>query len=176
MLLKFRLQDCHPLWCVFPNGFGYLSQVTILTADTVKLQNPRHHNGNAVRLIHHHGLGCSQFARRYYGNRYYFLFLQVLRWFSSLSARCQTYIFCLQLHTTIVCQVPPFGYLRIYACLQLPAAFRSWPRPSSVVGAQASTLSPFLFTPNLKIHIKSFKSHMYFRTRSFIRLTVSQIN
>ena len=32
------------------------------------------------------GLGSSQFARRYYGNRFYFLFLQVLRWFNSLSS------------------------------------------------------------------------------------------
>ena len=30
------------------------------------------------------GLGSSPFARRYWGNRYYFLFLQVLRCFSSL--------------------------------------------------------------------------------------------
>ena len=36
--------------------------------------------------------------------------------------------------------VSPFGYLRIYVCLRLPAAFRSWPRPSSAFGALASTL------------------------------------
>ena len=30
------------------------------------------------------GLGSSRFARHYYGNRYFFLFLQVLRCFSSL--------------------------------------------------------------------------------------------
>ena len=36
-------------------------------------------------------------------------------------------------------RVPPFGYPRIEACLQLPVAFRSWPRPSSAVGALAST-------------------------------------
>ena len=28
-------------------------------------------------------------------------------------------------------RVAPFGHLRIEACLQLPAAFRSLPRPSS---------------------------------------------
>ena len=39
------------------------------------------------------GLGSSQFARRYYGNRYYFLFLQVLRWFNSLSSILQSYGF-----------------------------------------------------------------------------------
>ena len=38
------------------------------------------------------------------------------------------------------CRVPPFGYLRIGACLRLPVAFRSLPRPSSAYGARASTL------------------------------------
>ncbi len=33
------------------------------------------------------------------------------------------------------CRVAPFGYPRLYACLQLPVAFRSLLRPSSAVGA-----------------------------------------
>ena len=33
--------------------------------------------------LHMHGLGCSLFARRYWGNRCFFLFLRVLRWVSS---------------------------------------------------------------------------------------------
>ena len=37
-------------------------------------------------------------------------------------------------------RVSPFGYLRIEAYLRLPAAFRSWSRPSSANGALASTL------------------------------------
>ena len=37
-------------------------------------------------------------------------------------------------------RVSPFGYLRIAAYLRLPAAFRSWSRPSSANGALASTL------------------------------------
>ena len=37
-------------------------------------------------------------------------------------------------------RVPPFGYPRIEACLRLPVAFRSVPRPSSAYGARASTL------------------------------------
>ena len=36
--------------------------------------------------------------------------------------------------------VAPFGDLRIKACLQLPGAFRCWPRPSSAVNAKASTV------------------------------------
>ena len=37
-------------------------------------------------------------------------------------------------------RVSPFGYPRIDTCLQFPVAFRSLPRPSSAVGARASTL------------------------------------
>jgi hypothetical protein len=39
-------------------------------------------------------------------------------------------------------QVPPFGYPRISACLRLPEAFRSLPRPSSLPGAKASSVRP----------------------------------
>jgi hypothetical protein len=39
------------------------------------------------------GLGCSPFARRYLGNRGFFLFLEVLRCFSSLGSRRVTYGF-----------------------------------------------------------------------------------
>ena len=37
-------------------------------------------------------------------------------------------------------RVPPFGYPRVYGCLRLSAAFRSFPRPSSAPGALAFTL------------------------------------
>jgi hypothetical protein len=40
-------------------------------------------------------------------------------------------------------QVSPFGYPRINACLRLPGAYRSLPRPSSPVCAQASTACPY---------------------------------
>lgn len=35
-------------------------------------------------------------------------------------------------------RVSPFGYRRLFACTQLPDAFRSVPRPSSALDAQAS--------------------------------------
>ena len=38
--------------------------------------------------------------------------------------------------------VSPFGNLRIKACLQLPEAYRSLPRPSSTLGAKAFTARP----------------------------------
>ena len=39
-------------------------------------------------------------------------------------------------------RVAPFGNLRIYACVPLPEAYRSLPRPSSPVCAKASTMRP----------------------------------
>ena len=76
-----------------------------------------------------HGLGSSAFARHYLRNHFCFLFLQVLRCFSSLRSphfrgnRSSTY------------WVPPFGYLWISGYLHLPTAFRSLSRPSSPLRA-----------------------------------------
>ena len=39
------------------------------------------------------GLGCCDFARHYFRNRGFFLFLQVLRWFTSLSSLISGYVF-----------------------------------------------------------------------------------
>ncbi len=49
------------------------------------LQPPLHRNAT--------GLGCSDFARHYFRNRDFFLFLQVLRWFTSLGSLGLTYVF-----------------------------------------------------------------------------------
>ena len=82
------------------------------------------------------GLGSFPFAHHYSGNRYFFLFLQVLRCFSSLRV----------LHygdRSSTCRVPPFGHLRINSCLPIPADFRSLPRPSSPLEAKASSVRSF---------------------------------
>src|ERR1035437_2641647 len=42
-------------------------------------------------------------------------------------------------------RVPPFRYLRIEACLQIPEAFRCLPRLSSALCAKASTVCPYSF-------------------------------
>ena len=39
-------------------------------------------------------------------------------------------------------RVTPFGNPRVNACLRLSEAYRSLPRPSSPVGAKASTMRP----------------------------------
>ena len=75
------------------------------------------------------GLGFFPFARHYLGNHFCFLFLQVLRCFSSLGS------LPFQDNTTSWYWVAPFGHLRITDCVHLPAAFRSLPRPSSPLRA-----------------------------------------
>ena len=46
------------------------------------------------------------------------------------------------------CRVAPFGDLRIIACLPLPEAFRSLPRPSSPHGTKASIMRPYTLGRN----------------------------
>ena len=95
----------------------------------------------AVRtpLYLYNGLGSSAFARRYSRNRVFFLFLRVLRWFSS--PRSLQYAMNLRIDTMgLPWWVSPFGYPRIVAYVQLPEAFRSLSRPSSALSAKASAL------------------------------------
>ena len=45
---------------------------------------------------------------------------------------------------TLTGRVSPFGHPRIKGCSRLPAAYRRVPRPSSPLGAKASTKCPYL--------------------------------
>ena len=99
----------------------------------------------------HIGLGSSGFARRYFGNRCFFLFLRLLRCFSSPGSLC--------IPMDSVCsdggllrQVSPFRYLRIVGYLLLPEAFRSLSRLSSALSAKASTIRSFQHDQLAQIH------------------------
>ena len=67
----FRVRDCHPLWPGFPacSAMHHIMSVDGPTTPGVARDNP--------------GLGYCAFARHYLRNRFYFLFLRVLRCFSS---------------------------------------------------------------------------------------------
>ena len=92
----------------------------------------------------HPGLGSFHFARRYFGNRGFFLFLRVLRCFSSPGsprmAMNSPYA-----DRGSLCRVSPFRNLWIKGYLLLPAAYRSLSRLSSALSAKASTLRSFYF-------------------------------
>ena len=85
------------------------------------------------------GLGSFHFARRYFGNRVFFLFLRVLRCFSSPGSL--PYVMDWRMDDwSLSSRVSPFRYLRINGYLLLPEAFRSLSRLSSALSAKASTL------------------------------------
>ena len=75
------------------------------------------------------GLGSSAFARHYLRNHCCFLFLQVLRCFSSLRSPH------IRGNTSSRYWVPPFGNLRVKGYLHLTGAYRSLSRPSSPLRA-----------------------------------------
>ena len=66
--LTFHVRGFHPLRPAFPGPFHL--------AHRSRMQSE-------PRSASHHGLGSSRFARRYFGNHFCFLFLRLLRCFSS---------------------------------------------------------------------------------------------
>ncbi len=125
---EFRLRGFHPLWPAFPKPFHYplKSRYAVRTPIRTRI-----------------GLGSSAFARRYLRNHCCFLFLRLLRCFSSPGSphtpMCSVHDTC-GFHRW----VSPFRDLRIVGCLHLPEAFRSLSRLSSAPSAKASTLRSFL--------------------------------
>ena len=80
----------------------------------------------------------------------YFLFLQVLRCFSSLR-----WPPALRDGTPSRCRVFPFGHPRIKGYLLLPAAYRSLSRPSSPPRAKASAMRPSLLSLSIRSHLRA---------------------
>ena len=68
---KLRVRGCHPLWPNFPDRSARFCFPMSPALQPRRGRNPC-------------GLGCSPVARHYWGNHSCFLFLQVLRCFSSL--------------------------------------------------------------------------------------------
>ncbi len=91
-----------------------------------------------------YGLGSSDFARHYFRNRFYFLFLRVIRCFSSPGSLRHTYFIQYAIPRHYSWWVPSFGYLRISVYLRLPVAFRSLSRPSSAPCTKASSCMLFV--------------------------------
>ena len=93
--MHFHIRGCHPLWPAFPDRSINLFQSFVKTISC----NPHFRETYASRReasrndycgpatpdspCELSGLGCSEFARHYYRNHGCFLFLGVLRWFTS---------------------------------------------------------------------------------------------
>ena len=88
-------------------------------------------------------MGSSPFARHYSGNRGFFPFLWVLRCFSSPACHYPAYVFSWK-HARITTRRFPHSEIPGSAIGQhLPRAYRSRPRPSSALGAKASTVCSY---------------------------------
>ena len=114
--------------------------VTLCLLGRVNDAVPRPPNDNACRLSHHLGLASSGFARHYFRNHGCFLFLWVLRCFTSPRSLQTPYVFRRR-----YLDFPPGGFPHSdipgsqLGC-QLPGAFRRLQRPSSALDAKASTM------------------------------------
>jgi hypothetical protein len=120
---KFRIQGCHLLWPTFP-----CRSTTSLTL-VCKSFNPS-------QLVHWFGL----FPFRSPLLRESFLFLKLLRCFSSLRSRLTTMYSLLNTVVSTHSGFPHSDILGYFTCTQFPETFRSVPRPSSAFGAKASSV------------------------------------
>ena len=125
--LRFRIRGFHPLWQAFPKPFSY---------------PPGHLLRSITPECTHSGLGSFHVARRYFGNRCFFLFLRLLRCFSSPGSLC-TPMYSVHSDWSFSSRVSPFRNLRVNRYLLLTAAYRILSRLSSALSAKASTLRSY---------------------------------
>ena len=84
--LRVWIAFAHASFTLYGSTFQKIQLATRLVTLLLRtLQPPRYRNIT--------GLGYSEFARHYYRTRGFFLFLQVLRWFTSLSSLYPAYVF-----------------------------------------------------------------------------------
>ena len=116
-------------------SFGWLSHAIRLHFDILR-RGPKPLRYFYLRF------GLFRFRSPLLAKSRWFLFLPVLRCFSSRGSPRNTMYSC-YVSWFFTMSVSTFGYLRIYAYLQLPAAFRSLSRPSSAPDAKAFTLCSY---------------------------------
>ena len=128
---ELRLRGSHPLWRRVPTRFNSLEPAIRRTCRSLQLC-PTTPRGQRLQPVTPTQFGLfpvrSPLLRE---SLVCFLFLRVLRCFSSPGSLRKAYVFSPAMTEHHPSRVPPFGYPRINARLQLPVAFRSLPRPSS---------------------------------------------
>ena len=127
----FRLRGWHPLWLAFQNHSSISRCKPCFSAEKLEVPQPR--TCNSCRISHMCGLASSAFARHYLRNHGCFLFLWVLRCFTSPRSLYPPYIFRREsLGRKAPSGVSPFGHPRITARLSAPRGL-SQP-PTSFIG------------------------------------------
>ena len=126
---QFRLRGYHPLRHAFPDDSATGQHTRPLSGRRENRTAPQPRTRNPCRVSHAHGLTIIRFRSPLLTESLRFIFLRVLRCFSSPGS------LCLRSNTSSMYWVAPFGYLRINSCVPIPVAFRSLPRPSSPLKA-----------------------------------------
>jgi hypothetical protein len=140
---KISRVSCYSGYVLLRFAFGYAAFTLIAGLSSTFLLACFLHCDVRTPRCTHHGLGSSAFARRYLRNHCCFLFLRLLRCFSSPgSLRIPMNSVYGTWPSTM--WVAPFRHPRIKGYVLLPVAFRSLSRLSSALSAKASTLRPSL--------------------------------
>ena len=122
---RFRLRDYHSLWFYFPDN---------------STTNIRWLCGSVTLLINYQKFGLLLFrSPLLQESLIYFLFLRLMRCFSSPGSPQYTMYSCKDTYSSSK-WVSSFGNLRINTYLQFPVAYRSLSRPSSALSAKASSI------------------------------------
>ena len=100
----------------------------------IKVPQPREDKSSRFRLF--------RFRSPLLTESFRFLFLRLLRCFTSPRLALPDYEFIRAITGNNAGWVVPFGNPRINACLRLPVAYRNLLRPSSPLGTKAFTISP----------------------------------
>ena len=104
------------------------------SASHIKVPQPRRYKYPRFRLFRFRSPLLTESLR--------FLFLGLLRCFTSPRVASPDYEFIRSITRCYSSWVVPFGDPRIKACLRLPVAYRNLLRPSSPLGTKAFTISP----------------------------------
>ena len=141
---RFRLRDCYPLWFDVPVDSTNARLCNFPTRRQTDQDEPYNTDTTTAAACHIASVWArSLFARHYSGSRGFFPFLRVLRCFSSPACLFLPYVFR-QEYARITTRRFPHSEIPGSAIGQhLPRAYRSRPRPSSALGAKASTVCPF---------------------------------
>ena len=148
-VLAFRVQDCHLLWSAVPGAFCYAFRQRIAGAPQPRRRSTPPVWALPISLAATPGISFDFFSSGY-------LDVSVPR------------VGALKERRGIPRQVSPFGHPRIDACLQLPEAYRSLPRPSSPTRTKASPVCASLLDQH-----KSLVSHQETCTKIDARFTQS---
>ena len=138
--VRFRLLDCYHLWCDFPfasTSDRLCNSAGTLQGPVVGSYNPRSETAATCRADRVWAIPVS---------------LATTQGIVSFPPATEMFQFA-DLPLAGLCippavtgrypsRVSPFGHSRITACSQLPETFRRLPRPSSALGAKASTPCP----------------------------------